>query len=165
LPPREAAVVATAMLVPLAGQAVAAVTVTHRDMRVALEQREKATQVGRVALARTTPSILLAVAAARAAQVVTAAPIMAALVAATGRTITPTAPPAVRVLERGLAVAVARFPALVLLLVQVVALALVTGRKAAAAAAELLTRAAAAVVVAPPAAHTETVVLAVAVES
>lgn len=158
--------VATALTVPLAGQAVAAGQgVTHRALRVALEQREKATQAGRVAVIRTTTTrILLAVAAARAAQVVLPPPILAVLVAATERTITPTAPPAVRVLERGLAVAVALFPAQVLLLVQVVALALVTGRKAAAEAAELLTRAAAAVVLAPPAAHTELVVLEAAVE-
>jgi hypothetical protein len=68
-------------------------------------------------------------------------------------------------LERGLAVAVAGFPArLLALLVQVVALALVTGRKAAAEAPQVPTRAAAAVVLAPPAAHTELVVLEAAVE-
>jgi hypothetical protein len=114
-------------LVLLVGQAVeAAQLVTHRGLRVALEQREKATQAGRVALIRTTPHILLVLVAARAAQVVMAVAALAVLVAAMGRTITPTAPPAVRVLERGLAVAVARFLILVLLLVQVEALALVT---------------------------------------
>jgi hypothetical protein len=136
-------------LVPPVGQAVAVVAlVTHRGLRVALEQREKATQAGRVAVIRTTtPSIHLVVVAARAAQVVMAPPVMAVLVAATGRTITPTAPPAARVLERGLAVAVVPAPTTALLLVRVVALAVVPVGKAVQEVAQLPTRAAAAVAV------------------
>jgi hypothetical protein len=132
-------------------------------VRVALEQREKATQAGTAVRIRGVTRILLALAAARAAQVIMAPPIMAVTVAPTGRTITPTAPPAVRVLERGLAVAVV--PATTIHtapVVKVVVLALVLVREALLVAAQVPTRAAAAAAHHRRLAPTETVVLAVA---
>tara|TARA_Y100000310_G_scaffold303033_1_gene340976 strand:- start:574 stop:1206 length:633 start_codon:yes stop_codon:yes gene_type:complete len=80
---------------------------------VGLEYREKATQAGGDSILVSLSMQRLAVVAARIVLVVPAPIFQAAvdkavMVAATEQTFTPTAPPAVRVLERGLVVAVAR---------------------------------------------------------
>ena len=84
------------------------VVVAMSQVPVVLEQREKATQAGWDSLLGSLSMSRLALVAARAVLAVLAPVLKAVMVAATGQTFTPTAPPAVRVLERGLVVALAR---------------------------------------------------------